>query len=88
MHDAGDLSGSRGCHQQVDVVGHQHVRMHGTAFAQRDFAQVLQVAHPVDVSKEARLAIIAALDDMLRDLGEVESWLARHESVLAVTPQA
>ena len=70
------------------MVGHQHVRVHGTAFAQGDFAQVLQVAHPVEVSKEARLAIIAALDNVLGYMGEVESGLARHGRVLAVTRPA
>ena len=54
---------------------------------QRDFAQVLRVAHPIDVSKEARLAIIVVLDYVLRNMDKVESWLARHGSVLAVRTQ-
>jgi len=60
--------------------------MHGTIFTHGDFAQLLQIARAVDIREEARLAIIAALDDMLRDVGEVESWLAWHGSLLAIKP--
>jgi hypothetical protein len=38
----------------------------------------LQVTHAIQVGKEARLAIIATLDDVLGDMSEVESWQAGH----------
>ncbi len=62
----------------MDMVGHQDVGMHAAAFAVGDLAKFGQVAHIVDFGKETRLAVIAALDDVLRYLGQVESWQARH----------
>jgi hypothetical protein len=37
------------------------------------FAQQVQVAVPVGVIQEAGQAVVAALDDVLRDTGQVES---------------
>ena len=41
-----------------------------TTFTQRDFPQVLQIAHVIHVRKETRLAVIASLYNVLRDIGE------------------
>jgi hypothetical protein len=62
--------------------------VHGAAFAQCYLAQFMQVTYVVNVVEEARLAIVTALHDMLRDLGEVESRLASHGCVRVVTCQA
>jgi len=65
------------------VVGHEHVGVDVASLAHGDLAQVLQVTHTIDVGEKARLAIIAALDDVLRYLGKIESWLARHGGIRA-----
>ena len=43
-----------------------------------DLAKVLPIADVVDFAKEAGLAIVAALHDVLRDAGQVEAWLTGH----------
>jgi hypothetical protein len=83
LHEAGDLSAAGRRHQQVDVIGHQYIGMHGTAFTQRDLLEILQVALAVHVSEKAGLAVIAALDHMLRDTWEVKAWPAWHRRLLA-----
>jgi hypothetical protein len=64
-------------------MGHEHIRMDVAACAQCDLPQVLPVAQPVRVGEQARLPIIATLDDALREVDEIESWLARHGRVCA-----
>src|SRR5690606_416036 len=64
--------------QQVHVVGHQHVGVHGAVQLQREVPQVIQVAMPVDVGEEAGLAVVAALDDVLGETGEIEAWTTGH----------
>lgn len=48
------------------------------ALAQRQFAQVGAVAQVVGFGEEAGLAVVAPLDDVLRDAGEVQSGGAGH----------
>ena len=55
------------------MVGHQHIGVHGAVMLQRGFAQFLSVVQVVGVIGEAGLAVIAALDDMLRDAGKVDA---------------
>jgi hypothetical protein len=43
------------------------------------FLEIGEVAPIVLLGKEAGLAVVAALDYMLRDPGEIEAGLARHE---------
>ena len=64
--------------QQVDMVGHQYVGVHRAALAQCDLAQGRAIAEVVRLREEAGLAVIAALDDMLRDAGKVDASWARH----------
>ena len=69
---------ARVLHQQMHVVRHQHVGVDCALFAQRDLVEVVQVATVVVRREEARLAIVAALDHVLRDTGQVESGQAGH----------
>lgn len=62
----------------MQVIDHQHVRREVAPLAQCDLTQVVQAAHAVHVGEEARLAIIARLHDVLRDVGEIQPWLTRH----------
>ena len=57
--------------------------MHVAALAKCNLAQVLQVAHAVYVGEEARLAIIAPLDNVLSNVGKIESGMAGHGGVRA-----
>ena len=55
--------------------------MHRAAFAQADLSQLIQITDMIDVLKEARLAIIASLHNVLGHPGKIESALARHLAV-------
>jgi hypothetical protein len=55
--------------QQVHVIGHQHIGVHVALVLQRGFAQLLAVVQVVGVIGKAGLAVITALDNMLRDAG-------------------
>lgn len=77
-HHAGNLSAGRGCHHQLRVVGHNHVRMDVAAPVQCNLPQVLQVAHTVHIGAEAWFAIMAALHDARWKVGEIEARPARH----------
>jgi hypothetical protein len=57
------------CDKQVHVIGHQHIGVHGAVMLQCGFAQFLAVVQVVGVIGKAGLAVITALDNMLRDAG-------------------
>lgn len=57
----------------MHMIGHQHIRMDGAAFLQRDFVECRAIVFVVRRGEEARLAIIAALDNMLGNFGNAES---------------
>ena len=80
LHHARRLSAGGRRHQQVDVVGHHHIGVHRTAFAQSDLVQLAEVTVMVVVGEEARLPIASTLDDVLRDPGKVESGLGWHDA--------
>jgi hypothetical protein len=62
----------------VHVIRHQDIGMDGAAFAQCDVPEIGTVAEIVRIGEEARLSIVAALDDVLRHGGDVDSGRARH----------
>ena len=64
-------------HEDVDVVGHQDIGMHGATFASRQFAQVGAIAQIVAFAVKPRLSIVATLDDMVRDSRQFQSSRAR-----------
>ncbi|MGH8191878.1 MAG: hypothetical protein ACREP2_10575 [Rhodanobacteraceae bacterium] len=57
----------------MNVVGHQHVGVDGTTTTTGGFQQIAPVSDMVSVGKEARLPVVAALDDVLRNAGEIEA---------------
>jgi len=50
----------------------------GTVMLGRRFSQFLQIPQVVRFRGKARLAVVAALNEMLRDAGEIKTRLARH----------
>ncbi len=65
LHDARDAAGVDRRHQQVYVVGHEHIGVDRTALAHRDLAKLAPISFVVDFREETRLAVVATLDDML-----------------------
>lgn len=51
------------------------------AFTLGDFIGITQLASVVIGGEEARLSVVAALDDVLRESGKIESGQARHADV-------
>lgn len=88
LHGASDASWRGGRHHQVDVVGHQDIGVHRAAFTTGDLAQILQVPYVVDLREEAGTTIVAALDDVLGDAGQVEARRSWHATAALrrVTP--
>ena len=68
-----------GRHQQMHMVGHQHVGVDGHLVSLRRHGQIRQIVTIVGIGEETRLPVIAALDDMLGNAGEIESRLTCHE---------
>ena len=66
--------------EQVDVVGHQHIRMYPARPTLRGFLQPVEVYSAVEVVKEDGLPVVSALDDMHGNTGKEESWLAGHRT--------
>jgi hypothetical protein len=63
------------------VVGHQHVRMHQTAVAQRSLAQPREIGAIVRILEETRLPVVTALHDVLGNTGKIRARLAWHGSL-------
>ena len=62
----------------MHVVVHQNVGMQSAGAFAQCFPEQLEIAQAVLVIEEARQPIVAALDDMLRNIGQVEPWNAYH----------
>ena len=60
------------------MVGHQHIRMNATSACERCLLQAAQVTPIVGGSQEAGLSVVAALDNVLRDTGEFDTWQSGH----------
>ena len=54
-------------HQQMNVIGHQYVRVHRAAVLGGCSAQAIEVEPMVVVREEARCTVVPALDDMQRN---------------------
>lgn len=63
------------------MIGHQNISMYNAMLTQSDFAQLIKVANTIDVGEKAGLSVVAALDNMLRYTGKIDSWLAGHEAL-------
>jgi len=62
------------------MVGHQDIGMDAAALRFRMFCQPFQVETVVFFSKEAGLAVVAALDDVQRNAREQETGTTRHDN--------
>ena len=60
------------------MVVHQYERVYRAAVLLRSFSKPLEVASPIIVRKETRLAIVSTLDEMLRNSRQVDPWLSCH----------
>ena len=57
--------------EQVDVVRHQHVRVHRALVPARGGAKEFQVEMPIAIGPETIAAIVSALDDVERDARKI-----------------
>jgi hypothetical protein len=64
--------------QQVEVIGHQHVRVQRAAKALRKTCQVIKKELIVLVSEEARLTIVPALNHVHGNTGSLQALATRH----------
>lgn len=78
LHGAGDRPDFRRRGQQVDLVVHQHAGVQSAASVEQRLARHGQVASPIGIIWKAGKAVVAALDNVLRNSGKVESGLSGH----------
>lgn len=78
LHQRTCCSGQWWGKQQVHVVVHQHPAMQVATGLVQGFGQQVQVGAAVRIIQKAGQAVVAALDDVLRDAGQVESGLSGH----------
>ncbi|WP_298579081.1 hypothetical protein [uncultured Luteimonas sp.] len=69
----------------MDVVVHQHVGMQVHASCLECFAKKREVAQAVAVVQEAWQPVVAALHDVLRNTGQVQTGKAGHGPSLALS---
>ena len=74
------LSMSR-CHQQVAMIGHQHIGMHGAPMVAGRPAQPVEINPVVIVVEEDGLPVVAPLHHVDRYAREEETPFARHWAV-------
>ena len=55
------------CHQQVNVISHQDIGVHGGGVPHRSLLETRQVEAIIVLMKEDRLTIMPALDNVLRN---------------------
>jgi hypothetical protein len=83
LHHAADRARCGRRHQQVDVVVHQHIGVEQAAVGEQRLAQQLAISGAIGIVRETGQAVVAALHDVLRDAGKVESGLACHAASIA-----
>jgi hypothetical protein len=62
------------------MVVHQHIGMQLTSGSEQSLFQQLQIALSVVAIQKTWQPVVAALHDMLRNTGKVESWKSGHAS--------
>ena len=65
--------------QQVNVIGHQAIRVNRTASVPGELTQARQIDKPIGIFAEAILAIHAAMTHMHRDAGNYEALGTAHD---------
>jgi hypothetical protein len=70
-----------GVTSKMHVIGHQYVRMDATIIFERRLLQSSEISSVIFLGGKAWLAIVAALNDMLGNSGELEAGEAGHADV-------
>jgi hypothetical protein len=83
LHQPCDGSCSRWSHEEVGMVVHSDLGVQQAAGVLQCLAEDAQPAVAVAFLQEARLAIVATLDNVLRNAGQVEAWLSGHAARFA-----
>ena len=78
LHETSDGSDIGWRRQEMDVVVHQYVRVQIAPCVEQCFAKQGQVALPIIVVEKAGQSIVTSLDNVLRNAGQVASWLSGH----------
>jgi hypothetical protein len=65
-------------HQQVHVVGHQHIGVHAAAIRVLRRREPVPVKRVVVLGEKDRAAVVAALDDVQRLIGEIVAAKPSH----------
>jgi hypothetical protein len=78
LHDLGQGILPVWRHQQVDMVGHQHVCVEAATELVGRGSQGMDVIEIVGFSEEAGLAIVPTLDYMLGYARQMKSWFPWH----------
>ena len=81
LHEQSGTVGFCWREQQVYMIGHQHIGVHGAAELVGKLFQVLQVELVILFSMKADGAIVAALDDVPRNAGKGKAGAAGHEGL-------
>ena len=63
----------------MNVVGHLDVGMHPATGLAREFSQPIEIDAVVLIGEETGLAVVAALDQVKRDVGQRQAGAAGHE---------
>ena len=71
-------------HEQVHVIGHQYVSVQGTTLGLQGLAENVQVDVGIFGGEEAGLPVVAALNDVLRDIFDEDAGMAWHWVVRSV----
>lgn len=64
--------------EQMHMIGHQYISVQSAAVSKRGFAQFLPISKIVGCVRKTSLPVIAALDDMLRNSGQIQAGQAGH----------
>ena len=76
LHPLAEAVRRRGRGQDVDVVGHQHIGMNGAAGFLRRIAQAVEIKAVIRVGRKCDAPIIAALNQVVRQVRDVETTKA------------
>ncbi|MGH9194200.1 MAG: hypothetical protein ACRD1T_00490, partial [Acidimicrobiia bacterium] len=75
-------------HQQMHVIGHQHVGVQRHAESTLTLAKAVQKVTVLVFAEKARIPVVSALYHMHRDIGQIHPCLVRHGTSFAVQLEA
>ena len=79
LHQPGRRSICGGRQQQMNMVGYPHVNVNGAAASVSRFFQPVEVTVVVLFGEKAGLTIDAALNDVQRNFGKLDTWATGHD---------